>query len=326
LVSLGVKRDSRNGPVLVFPTPVTTVYSNPEERVVFWAERDANPFFHFYESLWMLGGRNDVASLTRFVPRMKDFSDDEQVFHGAYGHRWRSHFNYDQLTKIIEHLKTNPDDRRQVLAMWDAHVDLFAQEGKKDLPCNTQAMFSLSTGGCLDMLVTNRSNDIILGAYGANAVHFSYLQEYVARSLGVPVGTYYQVSNNFHCYLNNDYAKLQPLLNGMATCPQPYDDERIKHVPLINGTDRFAWDDQLDSFLLYGKAEAGMDVFFRKVADPIVKAHRVYKSSKDLGRFNAVHGLINNCKDTAWRKACQEWMLRREAREKKASDDGPVES
>ncbi len=57
----GVPRDSRNGAVLQAPCPVTTVYRRPDERVLFWPERDANPFFHFMESLWMLAGRNDVA-------------------------------------------------------------------------------------------------------------------------------------------------------------------------------------------------------------------------------------------------------------------------
>jgi len=44
--------DSRNGKVYEATTPVTTVYKEPKERVLFWEERDANPFFHFMEGLW----------------------------------------------------------------------------------------------------------------------------------------------------------------------------------------------------------------------------------------------------------------------------------
>jgi thymidylate synthase len=326
LVHEGVQRQSRNGPVLMFPEPVTTVYTCPEERVIFWPERDANPFFHLYEALWMLAGKNDVASLTRYVPRMKDFSDDGVTFHGAYGHRWINHFNIDQLDLIIGNLKHNKDDRRQVLAMWDASADLHClwddeHCNLKDLPCNTHAYFSVNYNGGLDMMVCNRSNDIILGAYGANAVHFSYLQEYVARFVGVPVGTYRQVSNNFHAYKNNDLEKLKPLLGG--PCDQPYHDEACSHVPLVNATDKEEWDAQLELFLKSGDS-AGMDLFFRKVAGPIVKAHSLYKSSKDINRFNAVHALLCGVKDTAWRRACQQWMQRRELREKRAVDDGPV--
>ncbi len=38
----GVRRPSRNGSVIVAPGPVTTHYTKPRERVIFWAERDAN--------------------------------------------------------------------------------------------------------------------------------------------------------------------------------------------------------------------------------------------------------------------------------------------
>ena len=52
------------------------------------------------------------------------------------------------------------------------------------------------------MTVINRSNDIWYGAYGANAVHFSILQEFVAGAVGVPIGVYRQFSQNLHLYLD----------------------------------------------------------------------------------------------------------------------------
>jgi thymidylate synthase len=73
--------------------------------------------------------------------------------------------------------------------------------GGKDVPCNTNAFFRV-TNGKLDMMVNCRSNDIFWGAYGANAVHFSFLQEYVASSIGVEVGRYWQNSFNFHAYVD----------------------------------------------------------------------------------------------------------------------------
>ena len=45
----GITRDSRNGPVRESECPVTTVYHRPQERVLFWEQRDGNPFFHFME-------------------------------------------------------------------------------------------------------------------------------------------------------------------------------------------------------------------------------------------------------------------------------------
>src|SRR6478609_1680793 len=116
----GEREPSRNGDVIVFPTPVTTIYQRPTERVLFDERRDANPFFHLFESLWMLAGRNDSAFLDRFV---KDFgyryAEEGGELWGAYGNRWRNHWGEDQLETIVQRLKRDPRDRRIVLQMWD---------------------------------------------------------------------------------------------------------------------------------------------------------------------------------------------------------------
>jgi hypothetical protein len=86
----GVARKSRYGDVLEIPEPVTTVYEKPLERVLFDPIRDANPFFHLFESLWILAGRDDVEWLVQFNKRMAEFSDNGETFHGAYGKRLRN--------------------------------------------------------------------------------------------------------------------------------------------------------------------------------------------------------------------------------------------
>jgi thymidylate synthase len=200
--SFGIKRDSRNGPVYQVMEPVATVYQRPAERVMFHPWRDANPFFHFYESLWMLAGRNDIAPLVRYVKRMGTFSDDGETQNAAYGYRWRHANPYnrdpDQLGMIIEGLKKNPECRRQVLQIWNCDKDLGT--GTKDAACNIAATFQINHKNQLDMSVFCRSNDIIWGCYGANAVHFSMLMEYVASGIGVPMGEYTQISVNWHAY------------------------------------------------------------------------------------------------------------------------------
>ncbi len=200
LMMSGHERDSRAGRVRVMTTPVTTVYHRPEECVLLWSERDANPFFHLYEAAYMLTGSNRLRPLRWFVKRMEEFSDDGQTLQGFYGARWRRWFGRDQLVGIVDSLKKNPEDRRCVLQMWDARTDLCADSA--DVPCNTGVYFSINVSGKLDMTVTNRSNDVVWGAYGANAVHMSLLQQYIAAWVGVPVGHYWQISNNFHGYLD----------------------------------------------------------------------------------------------------------------------------
>jgi thymidylate synthase len=302
----GIERDSRNGKVLVYPTPVTTVYEDPTQRVIFWAERDANPFFHFFESLWMLNGNNDVGFVSQFVKRMRTFSDNGKTFHGAYGYRWRRHFNHDQLSIIIDILKKNPDDRRCVLQIWDAQVDL----GKtgKDFPCNTQVYFSRDVYGHLDMTVCNRSNDIIWGCYGANAVHFSFLQEFVASSIGCKVGKYYQVSNNWHGYLET----IEPLRYlSMEGYKSPYEKEKIKPFPIMS-VSMEEWQQDLSMFINVGLVIGFKDPFFKKVVTPMYNSFLAFKNAEDSERFETAHEILEDCAAEDWRIACQEWILRRE--------------
>jgi thymidylate synthase len=202
--------DSRNGKVIRFKAPVTIRYSQPTERVLFNENRDANPFFHIYEALWMLAGRNDVAPLVYYNSQMKQFSDDGYQFNGAYGYRWRHGYagvkkitvgeamhkdyvgyNQDQLSILINHLKENPNSRRAVLNMWNVQDDLMQIESSKDVCCNLNVVFEIRKEythqsfpvkeapietSYLDMTVFNRSNDLVLGSLGANYVHFTILQ------------------------------------------------------------------------------------------------------------------------------------------------------
>lgn len=190
----GEEAPSRNGPVIRLPLPLALTYTHPTERVLCNPLRDANPFFHYFESMWMLAGRADVATPARFVPRIADYSDDKRILHGAYGARWN---NDDQLVNVIERLKKDPTTRRAVLALYQPIYDS-DYEGK-DMPCNTTIYFTIRRGA-LDMTVCNRSNDIIWGMLGANVVHFSILQQFVAEALETPVGVYTQFSNDAHIY------------------------------------------------------------------------------------------------------------------------------
>jgi len=222
---IGQIRGSRNGPVLVAPCPVVTEYTRPWERVSFWKQRDANPFLHLYESLWMLAGRNDLRPLLKFTKNFSKYSDDGVIMHGAYGYRWRMSAAGDQLSKIAYSLRRNPDDRRCVLQMWNAAQDL-AKDGV-DFPCNLMATFQRNDAGELDMTVFCRSNDIIWGCYGANAVHFSILQEYMARWIGCEIGVYRQISVNWHAYVDVFNKVCHPEYDVMD---RPYGQQEVRYA------------------------------------------------------------------------------------------------
>jgi len=322
----GVERNSRNGPVLTIPEPVALVYERPTERVMFWRDRDANPFFHVLEALWMLAGRDDVAFISKILPGMKQFSDDGVVFHGAYGRRWRRWFmtdtanvfgEIDQLQIIAGILKKNPDCRRQVLQIWDAEYDL--GEDSKDLPCNTQAYFSRDTKGRLNMMVTNRSNDVIWGALGANAVHFSFLQEYVAAMIGCEVGKYWQVTNNLHLYLKRHEALMDIMVDKSFPSGQyktdPYEEGLVEPTPLIYDNVKQFDTDSLTlindkAFPLLG----ARDKFVRNTAWPLMQALFAYRDenhAKPL-RVSIAQNILNTMPEKSdWRLAAQEWLQRR---------------
>ena len=192
----GIKVNTRNGPAIRIDEPVLTTIIEPTERVLFFSERDANPIFHLMESIWMLAGRNDVAFLEQFNSTIGQFSDDGERFNAPYGYRMRHHFGFDQLKEIIKHLKADPNSRQAVVQLWDS-ADF--NKSTKDKACNTQLIFAINHG-CLDLTVFNRSNDFWWGYCGANPVHFSMIQEFVAIALEVAVGQYFTVSNNLHIY------------------------------------------------------------------------------------------------------------------------------
>ena len=323
LKTVGEVNDSRNGRVVVSPVPVITAYPNPDHRVMLSPVRDANPFFHLFEALWMLAGRNDVAKIAVYAKQMEAFADDGLQW-GAYGFRWREFFAFDQLAEIVELLDREPLTRRAVMTMWAPNGDLVASEGAggitaKDVPCNTQVYFDL-TRGRLNMTVTNRSNDIVWGAYGANLVHMSMLMEFVAGAVGAPLGTYYQFSNNYHAYIDRPDVQRLMHTNGASSRPaewtvnvvpvNAYEREGLKTYPMVGSRWR-SWLNDCEAFVDDPLTDrAYNDLFFNAVAAPMVAAHAAYKRDElDVALREASHIVAPD-----WRRAATEWLVRRVAK------------
>jgi thymidylate synthase len=312
---------SRAGNVIVAPAPVTTIYAHPTERVLFWSERDANPFLHFFEALWMLGGRRDVAYLTNFVKRFADYSDDGQTLAGAYGYRWKKHWRegrsgdlppepIDQIARVIALLKANPYSRRGVLTMFDPIEDLRMDESARDIPCNLNVMFGISYGkrdepNHLNIMTVARSHDAIWGAYGTNAVTFSMLQEYVAAHLGLMVGTFEQVSFNYHGYEDVFEKTYRGTLREPPDPLGPYSAEEVAPYPMV--TNPATWDRDLALFFEDPAAYGYDNPFFPQVAKPLWFAHKAYKKKDIPGALE----IVSQCQASDWRRAATEWLRRR---------------
>jgi thymidylate synthase len=358
LIEEGKEEQSRAGNVLVAPVPVMTVTRFPQERVLFSSVRDANPFFHLREAMWMLAGGNKVKALTPYVSRFVEFAEPDGTVHGAYGHRWRHALGFDQLEHVINVLKADPMSRQCIIQMWDARdqyqlcceanerEDLSGENdlrGKwKDRPCNTHIYLRIQPGktlghhtldqivtlgeSTLDLTVCCRSNDAVWGAHGANAVHFSILQEYLAARIGVGMGKMYQLSNNYHAYLD----ELDRLtIRGECTLgklPEIIEGDRVTETPepLFDKPDAINKDIQtfetwcdLDTY--HPKKMMNYDNYenrwFETTLMPAMLAHERYKKSgaKIQGSVATAiaSALASEIRSMDWRIACTEWLQRR---------------
>lgn len=305
----GVEDSSRNGPVIRIMEPVLVTLEKPQERVMFNGERDCNPVFHLLESIHILAGRRDVAFLKQFNQNIDQFSDDGVTFNAAYGYRMRHHFGRDQLVEVIQILKADPASRQAVIQLWDSD-DLSRKT--LDKCCNTQLIFDI-TGGRVNLTVFNRSNDFVWGHAGANAVHFSFLLEFVARALNKPIGKMRTISNNLHFYKN-----LYPKFNQLLECPPDSNDydayaQGVKPYPLIDHpvAETFLTDCEWfceDPFtgITYRNS------FFMDVAHPMAMVSKVRKEKTGTGTYWA------NCIQAQdWRIATQDWIERREEAKKR---------
>lgn len=287
----GKYMNSRNGLVRALQKPVMIEIADPSKRILWDTARRANPFFHFVEAMWMLGGGADVATVARYNERMKYFSDDGVHLNGAYGYRWKHHFGYDQLQRAVDMLKANPDDRRVVVSMWDANGDLGSTS--KDVPCNQQAMFRIVNGN-LDMFTTNRSNDLIWGLCGANAVHLTVLQEYMAAAIGRPMGVWTHATNNLHMYDHHFH-----LMDNTTKClPLIYSTYPLMFGP--TNAERF----MEDCVLLCNGGTSFQTEFFRKTMLPLMGAWAIYKA----GSVAKAIDVSSDIQDKAIRAACLQWL------------------
>ena len=308
---------SRAGDVLEYPGPVTTVYTKPMECVLWDPVRDCSPWLHLFESMWMLAGRHDVEYLNQVSKHIGQFVDDGSgTQHGAYGYRWRHWFGIDQLDHAVRQLQADPMSRRVVLQMWSPLGDTVSMQGaggpqSPDVPCNLSVTFSLRTGR-LDMVVFCRSNDIVFGCYGANAVHFSFLLQYIAARLAVPVGTYHQISVNWHAYDKVWKAKVSLDSAADWSVRDPY----LSHLAVPMGlTDGGDLDNDIRNLTDCGFNPALQPVvvtdFMRLVVAPLRLVWVAWKAGDKALAFALLGDAERYAPLNDWLLACRMWMERR---------------
>lgn len=159
--------------------------------------RVVNPAFAVAEAAWILSG-SDEPWIYDYNSKLRTYANDG-VLRGAYGPRLR-HWagRIDQLARVVEMLRTDPDSRRAVIQLYDPARD---ENANLDVPCTLGFRFHLRDGR-LVMSTTMRSQDVWLGL-PYDVFTFTLLQELVAGWLGVPMGAYHHHVDSLHLYDSN---------------------------------------------------------------------------------------------------------------------------
>lgn len=169
----------------------------PRERVLTIPGRNNSIFAQIAETLWVLAGRDDLAFLSRYLPRAADFSDDGLTWRAAYGPRLRAwEGGVDQLQQVRARLTEDPHTKRAVASIFDPARDYVET---LDVPCNNWLHF-LQRDGVLHLNVAVRANDAIWGFSGINTFEWSVLHELMASTLGWKVGKLSWFVGTLHIY------------------------------------------------------------------------------------------------------------------------------
>ena len=162
------------------------------------------------ELLWFLKGDTNIAYLKDNGVRIWDeWADENGDLGPVYGKQWRSWATpdgrvIDQISALVENLKTNPNSRRHIVTAWNpADVDDMALP-----PCHCLFQFFVADGK-LSCQLYKRSADVFLGV-PFNIASYALLTLMVARVVNLEPGEFVHTFGDAHLYLNHlDQAREQ---------------------------------------------------------------------------------------------------------------------
>ncbi|GAA1874781.1 thymidylate synthase [Lapillicoccus jejuensis] len=191
------------------------------------------------ELLWFLRGDTNVRWLQeRGITIWDEWADADGELGPVYGHQWRSWptpdgRHVDQVAKVVESIRTNPDSRRHIVSAWNvAEVDDMALP-----PCHTLFQFYVAPGrdggrGRLSCQLYQRSADVFLGV-PFNIASYALLTEMVAQVCDLEPGDFVHTLGDAHLYLNHlDQARLQ-----LSREPRPLPQLKLASGKALDGFD-----------------------------------------------------------------------------------------
>lgn len=156
-----------------------------------------------YELLWFLRGDTNVKYLNDHgVSIWDEWADESGELGPVYGHQWRSWpapdgQAIDQIARVVEQIKVNPDSRRHIVSAWNvAEVDSMALP-----PCHCLFQFYVAEGK-LSCQLYQRSADVFLGV-PFNIGSYALLTMMVAQVTGLAPGDFVHTFGDAHLYSNH---------------------------------------------------------------------------------------------------------------------------
>jgi thymidylate synthase len=164
----------------------------------------------FHELLWFLKGDTNIKYLKdNGVTIWDEWADTDGNLGPVYGYQWRSWpgpdgKTHDQITKLIDMIRTKPDSRRLIVSAWN--VPFIEQMALP--PCHCLFQFYVAEGK-LSCQLYQRSADIFLGV-PFNIASYALLTHMIAQVTGLKVGDFVHTLGDAHLYLNHlEQADLQ---------------------------------------------------------------------------------------------------------------------
>jgi thymidylate synthase len=156
-----------------------------------------------YELLWFLNGDTNIKYLNdNGVSIWDEWADANGDLGPVYGYQWRSWpasggQKIDQISKVIEQIKTKPDSRRHMVTAWNpAEVDNMALP-----PCHALFQFYVADGK-LSCQLYQRSCDTFLGL-PFNIASYALLTHMVAQQCDLEAGDFVWTGGDVHIYSNH---------------------------------------------------------------------------------------------------------------------------
>lgn len=195
-----------------------TIKVDMRKPVLTIPQRKLSYKFMAAEAYWILSGDDQVRTIEPYNKYISQFSDDGEVFFGAYGPKIASQIGY-----VVDKLQSDPNTRQAGLTTWRE-----CPPETKDVPCTISIFFNIR-GGMLNCHVFMRSSDIWLGV-PYDVFNFSMLSHMVcgllAPTLGqVSPGTLYLTAASSHLYAR-DFEKAEECI----CAPAPPEQARTPEI------------------------------------------------------------------------------------------------